>query len=240
MCQSASCSLKAAMPSSVKEHEELLKRWKANSELVKTQMAGWFQSGENPYTRSLPNFLPALPPIHVKKKRVNSDLQPNNTDHQPNKTDNQPSNSDQQLNDSNQQPKNSHRQPKNSYQRSISKRPQSHHPKSPVPVDAALHNLYPRDQLAAHRDLPYYFHFSDSTPTGYCIELDGYPVIYPLELKKECLWSPLMAPLSRQLHRMVKLNDELLSIMVEMVPSKVIWNAGSRRRIVELPRYIYL
>jgi hypothetical protein len=95
MCQPASCSLKAAMPSSVKEHEELLKRWKANSELVKTQMAGWFQSGENPYTRSLPNFLPALPPIHVKKKRVNSDLQPNNTDHQPNNPDNQPSSSNQ-------------------------------------------------------------------------------------------------------------------------------------------------
>jgi hypothetical protein len=84
--------------------------------------------------------------------------------------------------------------------------------------------------------LPCYFHFSDSTPGGYCIDLNGYPVVPPLESKKECLWSPLMAPLSRQLH----LNDELLSIMVEMVPSKVIRNAGSRRRIVELPRYIYL
>jgi hypothetical protein len=81
-----------------------------------------------------------------------------------------------------------------------------------------------------------YFHFSDSTPAGYCIDLNGYPVVPPLESKKECLWSPLMAPLSRQLH----LNDELLSIMVEMVASKVIRNAGSRRRIVELPRYIYL
>lgn len=114
--------------------------------------------------------------------------------------------------------------------------------KSLVPDSATLYSAYTRNDLAAQSDLPYYYHLLEASVDGYCSKLDGYPTVPALAPKSKFL-SPYVAKFSRQLARVLEINQDLLLRLVDMLranPGMASCQGQSNRRIITLPHYIYL